>query len=72
MKPVGKQADLNEPFILKKDATVEDACIKLHRDFKRKFRYASVSGPSAKHDIQKVGLDHVLKDGDILTIIIYR
>lgn len=72
MKPIGKQVDLNEPLILKKDATVEDVCSKLHRDFKRKFRYASVSGPSAKHDVQKVGLDHVLKDGDILTIIISR
>jgi len=28
-----------------------------------------VSGPSAKHDMQKVGLDHILKDGDILTIV---
>jgi hypothetical protein len=72
MKPIGKQADLNEPFILKRDTTVEEVCIKLHRDFKRKFRYASVSGPSAKHDIQKVGLDHVLKDGDVLTLIISR
>jgi hypothetical protein len=72
MKPVGEQADFNEPLILKQGDTVEDACKKLHRDFKEKFRYASVSGPSAKHDIQKVGLDHVLKDGDILTIVIFR
>ena len=72
MKPVGKQADFNEPLILKKGSTIEQACIKLHKDFKRKFRYASVSGPSAKHDIQKVGLDHILEDGDLLTIIISR
>ena len=72
MKPVGEQADFNEPLILKQDDTVEDACKKLHRDFKEKFRYASVSGPSAKHDVQKVGLDHVLKDGDVLTIVISR
>jgi small GTP-binding protein len=72
MKPVGEQADFNEPLILKQGDTVEDACKKLHRDFKEKFRYASISGPSAKHDIQKVGLDHVLKDGDILTIVIFR
>lgn len=72
MKPVGEQADFNEPLILKQGDTVEDACKKLHRDLKEKFRYASVSGPSAKHDIQKVGLDHVLKDGDILTIVIFR
>jgi hypothetical protein len=42
------------------------------QDFKKKFRYASVSGPSAKHEIQKVGLDHILKDNDILTIVVYK
>jgi hypothetical protein len=72
MKPVGKQADMDEPLILKEGNTVEDACKKLHRDFKEKFRYASVSGPSAKHNAQKIGLDHVLKDGDVLTIVISR
>ena len=72
MKPVGEKPDMNEPLILKKGNMVEDACRKLHRDFKEKFRYASVSGPSAKHDVQKVGLDHVLHDGDILTIVISR
>ena len=70
MKPVGKKADMNEPLILRKGNTIEDACKKLHRDFKRKFRYANVTGPSAKHEMQKVGLDHVLKDEDILTIVI--
>ena len=72
MKPVGKKADMNEPLILKKGNTVEDACRRLHRDFKEKFRYATVSGPSAKHTVQKVGLDHVLHDGDILTIVISK
>ena len=72
MKPVGKQVDLDEPLILKEGDTVDNACDKLHREFKDKFRYASVTGPSAKHDAQKVGLDHKLKDGDILTIIISR
>ncbi len=72
MKPMGKKTDFDEPLILKKGDTVEDACRKLHREFKDKFRYASVSGPSAKHDIQKVGLDHELVDSDVLTIVISR
>ena len=72
MKPVGKSADIDEPLILRKGDTIEVACKKLHRDFKDKFRYATVSGPSAKHDIQKVGLEHVLHDGDILTLVITR
>jgi uncharacterized protein len=72
MKPVGEQADLKEPLIMKKGSTVEDVCRKLHRDFKDSFRYATISGPSAKHDIQKTGLDHKLKDQDILTIVVTR
>ena len=72
MKPVGKQIDYEEPLILRKDAKVEDACRKLHRDFKRKFRYATVSGPSAKHTVQKVGLEHTLQDEDVLTIVTWR
>ena len=70
MKPVGKKADMDEPLILRQGDTVEDACRKLHRNFKDKFRFANVSGPSAKHDVQKVGLDHELKDKDVLTIVI--
>ena len=72
MKPVGKQADFNTPLILKHGSTVENACLKLHREFKKKFRYAAISGPSAKHDVQKVGLEHVLQDGDVLTIVTSR
>ena len=69
LKPQGKEADLVEPLIVKDTSTVRDVCAKLHRDFVRKFRYARVKGPSAKFDWQRVGLDHVLKDDDLLTII---
>ena len=69
LKPQGKDADLVEPLIVKDTSTVRDVCAKLHRDVVRKFRYARVKGPSAKFDWQRVGLDHVLKDDDLLTII---
>ena len=69
LKPQGQEADLIEPLIVKDTSTVRDICTKLHRDFVRKFRYARVKGPSAKFDWQRVGLDHVLKDDDLLTII---
>ena len=72
MKPVGGKTDYKEPLILKEGNTVRDACKKLHRDFQRKFRYATVSGPSAKHDVQKVGLEHELKDKDVLTIVVWK
>jgi len=72
LKPQGQEADLEEPLIVKDDSTVENICNKLHRDFVRKFRFARVKGPSAKFDWQRVGLDHLLKDGDLLTIVVKR
>jgi ribosome-interacting GTPase 1 len=72
MKPVGKQIDFEDPMILKKGNTVGDVCNKLHRDFIEKFRYATVTGSSAKHASQKVGLEHMLEDSDILTIVIQK
>lgn len=72
MKPQGGQADLEEPLIVFRNATVQDVCEKLHRDFVERFRYARIWGPSVRHPGQRVGLGHVLQDGDILTIVIRR
>ena len=72
LKPQGQEADMEEPLIVKDDSTVRNVCNNLHRDFVRKFRFARVKGPSAKFDWQRVGLDHTLKDGDILSIIVKR
>jgi ribosome-interacting GTPase 1 len=70
MKPSGKKPDYNEPLIIKKGKNVEDACKKLHRDFIKKFRYAQIWGESVKYPGQKIGLNHILKDKDIITITI--
>lgn len=70
MKPQGEEADLQEPLIMFRDSTVHDVCLKLHREFVERFRYARVWGNSVKHPGQRVGLGHVLQDGDILTIIV--
>lgn len=56
------------PMMMRKGETIADACPKLHRELKTLFKYALVWGPSAKFPGQKVGLSHVLKDGDILQI----
>ncbi|WP_424358552.1 OBG GTPase family GTP-binding protein [Methanocella sp. MCL-LM] len=72
LKPQGEQADLEEPMIMRGGATVGDVCDRLHKDFRRKFRYAKVWGDSAKHAGQRVGVDHSLCDGDILTVIIQK
>ncbi len=72
MKPQGKPADMKEPMVVKSGSTVGMICEIIHRDFRRKFRYATVWGDSAKFPGQMVGLEHVLSDGDILTIVVKR
>ncbi len=62
-------ADLKEPLIVKKGSTIGEVCEKLHRDLKKEFRYAMVWGKSVKHQPQRVGLEHVVRDGDVVMII---
>jgi len=69
MKPQGEPADMEEPMIVQEGVNVGDICDKLHRDFRKRFRYAQVWGPSAKHPGQRAGLEHTLMDCDILTIV---
>ena len=68
-KPRMDVADLKEPMMMRTSSTIEDACNRLHRDLARDFKYALVWGKSAKFPGQKVGLSHVLVEGDIFSII---
>ncbi|MFH1400145.1 MAG: GTP-binding protein [Nanoarchaeota archaeon] len=68
LKEPGKPADMVEPLIVHKDATIGEVCTKLHRDFLDKFRFARVWGLSAKFDGQRVMAKHVLIDEDVLEI----
>lgn len=72
MKPQGKAADLEEAMIIRYGATIGDVCDKLHRDFRKRFRYAQIWGTSAKHEGQRAGLDHNMVDNDILTLVLRR
>lgn len=69
MKPRGKKPDLDEPMIVVDGATVGDVCDRIHRDKRKSFRYAQIWGKSAKFGGQRVGIDHMLHDEDILTIV---
>ena len=72
MKPQGQKADYEEPLIVRKGSTVEDVAARLHRDFLRNFRHAKIWGSSVKFPGQKVGLEHVMEDKDLLSIIIKK
>jgi ribosome-interacting GTPase 1 len=72
MDKPGRGVDYEEPLVLRDGATVEDACEALGVDFRSCFRFARVTGPSAKHDDQQVGLDHELADEDVLRLVTRR
>lgn len=64
--PTGEPS--SKPLILRRGATVLDVAKAIHRDFVEKFSYARIWGSSAKYPGQKVGLDHVVEDRDIVEI----
>jgi ribosome-interacting GTPase 1 len=72
MDKPGRGIDYEEPLTIREGDTIEDACEKLGGNLLERFRFARVSGPSAKHDEQQVGLDHELKDEDVLRLILRR
>jgi hypothetical protein len=72
MDKPGRGVDYEEPLILREGEKVDDALHKLGGSFDERFRFARVTGPSAKHDEQQVGRDHVLQDEDILRIVASR
>jgi ribosome-interacting GTPase 1 len=72
LKPQGQEADMEEPMVILGGSTVGDLCDRIHRSFRRNFRYATVWGRSAKFPGQTVGLDHVLMNGDVITIVVKR
>ena len=72
MDKPGRGVDYEEPLILREGQAVGDACEKLGGPFEKRFRFARVSGPSAKHDEQQVGRDHALADEDVLRILTTR
>lgn len=67
-KEPGKKAAKDEPMCLKKDSTIMDMAVHLHKDFIKKFNFARVWGRSAKFDGQKCGINHKLEDDDIVEI----
>jgi uncharacterized protein len=69
MRPKGQETDYEEPMIMRRGCTIQDVCNKIHRNMATDFRFSYIWGKSAKFGGQKVGLDHVLSDEDVLTII---
>ena len=68
LKEQRKEPDMKKPLVLKKGDTVEGVCKAIHKDILAKFKYAKIKGKSVKFDWQRVGLEHVVADDDIIEI----
>jgi len=69
LKPRNGEPDFEEPLIVTAGSTVFDVCNKIHRKVAGEAKYALVSGNSVRFSPQRVGMDHVVEDRDIVTII---
>ena len=69
LKPRNGSPDFREPLIVTAGSTISDVCKKIHRKFAGEAKYALVSGTSVRFSPQRVGMDHVVQDRDIVTII---
>jgi ribosome-interacting GTPase 1 len=66
-KTPGSKADLTDPIVLQKGATLEMAATSIHKSFAQRMKFARIWG-SGKHDGVMVSRDHVLEDGDIIEL----
>jgi len=66
-KTPGQKPDMNDPIILERGSTLENAAEEIHKDFRARMKYARLWG-SGKHDGIMVKRDHVLVDGDIIEL----
>ncbi|MDY6893116.1 MAG: TGS domain-containing protein [Chloroflexota bacterium] len=66
-KTPGDKPDFEDPVILQRGSTIEDAAESVHKDFRNKLKYAQVWG-SGKFDGQRVKRGYVLEDGDIIEL----
>jgi len=72
LRPQGGEADYKEPLVVKEGTDIGLVCDTLHRDMRTRFRWAQVWGKSAKFPGQTVGIDHIMQDEDVLTLVLRR
>ncbi|MBI2663019.1 TGS domain-containing protein [Candidatus Woesearchaeota archaeon] len=66
-KQPGKEKDY-PPVALKKGSIVRELAEHVHKDFVKKFKFARVWGKSVKFNSQRVGMDHIMQDNDIVEL----
>jgi hypothetical protein len=69
LKPRNGSPDFEEPLIITAGSTISDVCKKIHKKIVGEAKYALVSGNSVRFSPQRVGMDHVVEDRDVVTIV---
>ncbi|KPP76174.1 developmentally-regulated GTP-binding protein 2-like [Scleropages formosus] len=68
-KKRGERPDFGDAIIMRRGATVEHVCHRIHRSLASQFKYALVWGTSTKYSPQRVGLTHVMEHEDVIQIV---
>jgi ribosome-interacting GTPase 1 len=66
-KVPGKEPDMDQPFVVPNDSTLEELASKIHKDFVSKLKHAKIWGVAVR-DGQMVQKDYVLHNGDIVEL----
>jgi len=67
-KEPNKKDSAGEPFILKVGSSIGDLARNIHSYLYTNYKYARIWGPSSKFPGEKVGINHILADQDIVEI----
>uniref|UniRef100_A0A224XSJ5 Putative gtp-binding protein drg1 odn superfamily n=1 Tax=Panstrongylus lignarius TaxID=156445 RepID=A0A224XSJ5_9HEMI len=68
-KKPGQPPDFDDGLILRRGVTVEHVCHSIHRSLAETFKYALVWGTSTKYSPQRVGLQHIMNDEDVIQVV---
>ncbi|XP_067859197.1 developmentally-regulated GTP-binding protein 2 isoform X3 [Heptranchias perlo] len=68
-KKRGERPDFSGAIIMRKSASVEHVCHRIHRTLASQFKYALVWGTSTKYSPQRVGLTHIMEHEDVIQIV---
>ncbi len=66
-KAPGKKMDRRKPFVLSKGKSVKDLARKVHKDLEGNLKFARIWAEN-KYDGQKVSVDYVLEDEDVIEL----
>ncbi|WP_455365004.1 GTPase [[Eubacterium] cellulosolvens] len=67
-KEPNKKDSTGEPFILKEGSSIGDLASNIHSYLYTNYKYARIWGPSSKFPGEKVGINHILTDQDVVEI----